>query len=513
MSSTFLRSVFDRPLLPAVAATVAGLALALTIHGSAQQPSVPAQQPISAAPQPADQTPADPPAAAEQPAAAPAGHEAIGEITEAQLRQELVGKTFYLRSAYLDDSLTFNEHGAYTGHSPKGSYTLSLIEVSRIRLLKHKLEIEGVRYGLHFNEQLAYEDPATAFDKVRITPKKKIVRITIDREMVVKPKKIQPAKVKPEKPGKAKPGSKPTPADAKPGAAASPTPLPEAAPEAPAPAQPTAETAANQPETAPSAPEASAAPKPESAPQPTSSEAAPANQPAASSAETAAGQQDAPEVPELSPADQLKASIAATPDAERPADPTSITTTTSPAHSAQVLEDALDSVFAPGLDDRMMSAMPNFWKLYYQAAAAKTDYRPTDPNVLRQSAVDKKARLLSSLEPGSNQYAQDNGVAGMALYHAVVGPDGKVQEIAVGRPIGFGLDENAVDVLSKAKFEPAVKDGKPVPVILDLIVQFRIYSKRTAAVAHPNPDDTPKSDKPDAPILPGPYSVQHTPQQ
>ena len=72
----------------------------------------------------------------------------------------------------------------------------------------------------------------------------------------------------------------------------------------------------------------------------------------------------------------------------------------------------------------------------------------------------------------------------MALYHTViVGPDGKPGEIAVARPIGFGLDENAVEAIRSAKFEPAMKDGKPVPVLLDLVVQFRIYSKRTSTAA------------------------------
>ena len=91
----------------------------------------------------------------------------------------------------------------------------------------------------------------------------------------------------------------------------------------------------------------------------------------------------------------------------------------------------------------------------------------------------------------------------MALYHTVIGADGKPGEIAVGRPIGFGLDENAVDSIRKAKFQPAVKDGKPVPVMLDLVVQFRIYSKRTAVVG-----GAAGTDKPAGPELPGPYSAQ-----
>jgi hypothetical protein len=86
----------------------------------------------------------------------------------------------------------------------------------------------------------------------------------------------------------------------------------------------------------------------------------------------------------------------------------------------------------------------------------------------------------------------------------VIGADGKPGEIAVARPIGFGLDESAVDSIRKATFEPAIYEGKPVPVMLDLIVQFRIYSKRTDKPGEPLAPGTPAE-----PSLPGPYSVQH----
>ena len=86
----------------------------------------------------------------------------------------------------------------------------------------------------------------------------------------------------------------------------------------------------------------------------------------------------------------------------------------------------------------------------------------------------------------------------------MVGADGKPGEIAVARPIGFGLDESAVNALRKASFQPAVKDGKPVPVLLDVVVEFRIYSGRTAVASQPQPGQPPE-----APILPGPYSVRH----
>lgn len=384
-------------------------------------------------------------------AAAPAASaEPAGGMTEDQLKQMLVGKTFYLRGGYLDSSLNFNEHGKLIGHSPEGSYTLCMVEIDRVRLTKHKVELDGVRYGLHFLGALAYEDPANAVDKVRITPKKKELHITIDRELVVKPKKQKAEK---EKGGKAGKAGKTAPA---------------------------AGGAANATSAKPSAANPSTA-----------------------------GQAAAAQQPEETDTEELQKEIAAAPAAERPADAKSMTTTTSPQHAADVLKDAIDNVFASGLDARMMAAMPDFWKLYYKAAADKTDYRPSDPAVMRQSDVDRKARLLTSFEPDSNEYAQQAGVAGMALYHAVIGADGKPEEIAVARPIGFGLDENAVAAIRKAKFEPAMKDGKPVPVLLDLVVQFRIYSNRTAAVSAP----ADQAEKPAAPSLPGPYSVEHPPQQ
>ena len=45
----------------------------------------------------------------------------MGGISEEELKQLLVGKALYLRGGYLDNSLSFDEHGRITGHSPQGS--------------------------------------------------------------------------------------------------------------------------------------------------------------------------------------------------------------------------------------------------------------------------------------------------------------------------------------------------------------------------------------------------------
>ena len=421
-------------------AGVLGLATASGLHAQPAPQETPPQTsqadkantPAAAQPAPdSAQAPASPQAGSAPSAQSANGDqteksEPPGGITEEELKRMLLGKPLFLRGNYLSDSLNYNEHGALIGHVQQTSYTLCGIQIDRVHLTKHKLELEGARYGLHFLGALPYEDPTKAVDRVKITPKKKVVKITIDREVVVKPKK--------EKSTKQAKAS----ADAK----------------------------------------------------------EKAGIPAAQPAETQSGPG------ETSEEDQKKAEIAAATDADRPADPNSVTMTTSPAHAAKLLEEALDNIFAPGIDDRLIAAMPDFWKLYYQAAAAKTDYQPADSAVMRQTTVDQKAKLLSNFEPASNQFAQDNGVAGMSLYHVVIDAEGKPGEIAVARPIGFGLDENAVEAIRNAKFEPAIKDGKPVPVLLDLVVQFRIYSKRTAVSGSPS-----GTDRASGPPLPGPFTA------
>jgi TonB family protein len=335
-------------------------------------------------------------------------------ISEEELRQQLLGKTFYLRDGYLENNLHFTTEGKLDGSSPKASYTLSLVEIESVHLEKHRLLLGGVRYGLHFFGALASEDQSTALDKVRLTTKKKPLKIEIDREAVQLPKE--------------KKKEKQTAKEAK--------------------------TSGHAPAT-----------------------------PIQATTDTSASETQPPPATETNRHGEV--------------------VTTSMAHANTSLRQALDRIFSPGIDDRMIISLPTYWQLYYQAVAAKADYRPSDPSVLRQSQVDQKASLLKAFDPSSNEYAQTNGIAGLAMYHVVVGADGKAGEIAIGRPIGFGLDENAVDAIRKASFQPALKQGLPVSVLIDLTVQFRIYSGLTSKPAVVEAD----VGKPEPPSLPGPYTA------
>lgn len=364
-------------------------------------------------------------------------------ITEEEVRKRFNNKLVFLRGLYLSDNLSFNEHGTILGSPKVGSFTLCGLDVKSVRLTKHKLELTGDRVALHFFGALPTEDDTKTYDRVKVTKKKKDVHINIDRELVIKPKK-------PKKNSKAD------------------------------------KAILNATATSPASVAVSAAPDADS-------EDAEAEPPVLVNGKPAAP-------------DQTTAVVAPVTVSDVSSDPNSVTTTLSPAHSAKMLNDALDKIFADRVDEKMLAGMPDYWKHYFNQRSTKTEFAPSDRNVVRLSSDIVAPRILNSLEPGSNDYAQQNGIAGITLYRTVVGADGKPGEIAIARPIGFGLDEKAVDAIRRSSFQPALKNGQPVAVLVDVVVTFRIFSNRTRGAGVENMHQLNNEPPTIASIAPGPGS-------
>jgi len=151
----------------------------------------------------------------------------------------------------------------------------------------------------------------------------------------------------------------------------------------------------------------------------------------------------------------------------------------SPAHSAMVMNKALDNIFAGDLDLRLLSHLPDFWQEYFTSKSQHRPFTPADANVKVLSEGMMPPKVLNSIDPSSNEFAQKYGIAGMELLRTVVDANGVPRQMAIARPIGFGLDEKAVEAVKNSHFKPAMLNGQPVPVVIDLVVTFRIYSNRT----------------------------------
>ncbi len=78
-------------------------------------------------------------------------------------------------------------------------------------------------------------------------------------------------------------------------------------------------------------------------------------------------------------------------------------------------------------------------------------------------------------EPEYSEEARKAKYQGTCVLWLVVGPDGRPRDVKVTRSLGLGLDEKAIETVRTWKFEPAMKDGKPVAVQISVEVDFRLY--------------------------------------
>lgn len=67
---------------------------------------------------------------------------------------------------------------------------------------------------------------------------------------------------------------------------------------------------------------------------------------------------------------------------------------------------------------------------------------------------------------------------GSALVTLVVDDDGTLRDIHISRPIGLGLDENAVETVKQWRFMPAIDGEKPVQAVAHVEVNFRVLIGR-----------------------------------
>jgi TonB family protein len=86
-------------------------------------------------------------------------------------------------------------------------------------------------------------------------------------------------------------------------------------------------------------------------------------------------------------------------------------------------------------------------------------------------------RLVKKVEPQYSIEARKARLEGTVLLRVIVGANGKTRDLQVLRGLGLGLDENATDAVSGWEFGPGLKDGKPVNVLAQIEVNFRLLDK------------------------------------
>jgi TonB family protein len=103
---------------------------------------------------------------------------------------------------------------------------------------------------------------------------------------------------------------------------------------------------------------------------------------------------------------------------------------------------------------------------------------PAPPEVLRFGPGMTPPQLLKQVEPDYSEEGRAAGIQGNVVLEIVIDEKGLPLDITVLSPLGFGLDEKAIQAVQGWRFKPAEKDGVPVRVLAHINVRFRFLDRR-----------------------------------
>lgn len=154
------------------------------------------------------------------------------------------------------------------------------------------------------------------------------------------------------------------------------------------------------------------------------------------------------------------------------------------AQHPEELQSALTKVFSVGFDPALINGAPEAWHpwlrheldpaVHLEPSAGATD-GATCVNFKKDCPGVIGPILTHTIEPTFSPVAKRRRYQGVSVVGLIVDVSGRPQDLRIVRPLGMGLDERAVDAVSQYRFKPAQYEGKPVPVYVNVEVDFHIY--------------------------------------
>jgi TonB family protein len=84
-------------------------------------------------------------------------------------------------------------------------------------------------------------------------------------------------------------------------------------------------------------------------------------------------------------------------------------------------------------------------------------------------------QAISAPDPDYTEEARRAKKQGTCVLWLIVDAAGRPRDIKVVRGLGLGLDAKALEAVQQWRFQPALKDGKPVDVQISVEVEFHLY--------------------------------------
>lgn len=97
---------------------------------------------------------------------------------------------------------------------------------------------------------------------------------------------------------------------------------------------------------------------------------------------------------------------------------------------------------------------------------------PTAP--VRPGGAVSRPRATFAPKPEYTEMARRARAQGTVVLDVTIDASGRVEQVAVLKPLPMGLDASAVETVRRWRFEPATLNGRPVACIMTLTVHFEV---------------------------------------
>ncbi|MBZ5545737.1 MAG: energy transducer TonB [Acidobacteriia bacterium] len=136
--------------------------------------------------------------------------------------------------------------------------------------------------------------------------------------------------------------------------------------------------------------------------------------------------------------------------------------------SASDFKGRMDQIFLRD-GESLLGATPAPIAAYIQKMTIEPDFDPTGTKAF--DGTPPKA--ISTPSPDLSREAALVGQAGKEDFVALVDDKGKASVMGFTHILQYGLEETTMEAVKTWKFEPAMKDGKPVPVRMALEIEYK----------------------------------------
>jgi TonB family protein len=126
--------------------------------------------------------------------------------------------------------------------------------------------------------------------------------------------------------------------------------------------------------------------------------------------------------------------------------------------------------------EKLSDFVPDYWRDAVRTLVeGNTSVATPTAEAYRVGGGVSAPRLKKSPPPRYSEAARDLRYQGTVVLWVLLDETGAIKELKLQRVLGAGLDDQAVLTVRQWSFAPAMKDGKPVSVQINIEVNFHLY--------------------------------------